>query len=102
MTGAKLAERLDDPKAAEFYRAEAATIAKVLEKFWSEEKGIVRVTLNHTKGAFRLFGIISFSCTYLSWWSRSRVGRERSRGRQPLRQDERARRCYRSRCTSLW
>lgn len=48
--GSSLAIRLSDPLAAEFYSSQASLIAHRLDEFWSPSKGIIRVSLNHTKG----------------------------------------------------
>ncbi|KAI5479256.1 family 15 glycoside hydrolase [Pseudohyphozyma bogoriensis] len=49
-TGASLATKLGDDAAATYYRTQALIIEGLLPKFWSEEKGVVRVTVNHTIG----------------------------------------------------
>lgn len=48
--GAVLADTLGDGGAAAFYRGEAREIEKSLQNFWSEQKGIIRVTLNQAGG----------------------------------------------------
>lgn len=48
--GSSLALRLSDPLAAEFYSTQASLISHRLDEFWSPSKGIIRVSLNHTKG----------------------------------------------------
>lgn len=48
--GADLAERLNDPKAAEHYRAKAGEITPILRKFYDPELGLIRVSSDHTPG----------------------------------------------------
>ncbi|SCV71672.1 BQ2448_3260 [Microbotryum intermedium] len=50
IVGADLANRLDDPKAASYYLQQADEISRVLQEFWSPEKGLIRVSLNQSKG----------------------------------------------------
>ncbi|SCZ88987.1 BZ3500_MvSof-1268-A1-R1_Chr1-1g00875 [Microbotryum saponariae] len=50
IVGADLAQRLDDPKAASYYLQQADEISRVLEEFWSPEKGLIRVSLNQSTG----------------------------------------------------
>ncbi|KAM0790789.1 hypothetical protein ACM66B_004637 [Microbotryomycetes sp. NB124-2] len=49
--GASLAMALGDHGAAVFYAAVAGKVSKTINEFWSEERGRIRVTLNHTQGS---------------------------------------------------
>lgn len=48
--GSALAIALGDQGAAVFYSAEAVHVQSAIDEFWSEDKGIIRVTLNHSTG----------------------------------------------------
>lgn len=48
--GAALAQRMNDPAAAQFYLLQAGEMEKNLRSFWSESEGIFRVTYNRDGG----------------------------------------------------
>lgn len=50
LRGSSLAIRLNDAGAAAFYSKEAKALVPVLEQFYDEQKGIVRVSLNQSTG----------------------------------------------------
>ncbi|KAK4047879.1 hypothetical protein OIO90_006040 [Microbotryomycetes sp. JL221] len=49
-TGASLAIGMGDHGAATFYASEAKKVENTINEFWSEERGRIRVTVNHTSG----------------------------------------------------
>ena len=48
--GADLAERLNEPGAADWYRQQAAFIGAELERHWLREAGCIRTSVNHDAG----------------------------------------------------
>ena len=53
LKGAELATLLNDPKAAEFYRAQAYEIEKALRFFWNPELGLIVPTRNFVSGPIK-------------------------------------------------
>jgi len=50
LDGADLAERLNEPGAADWYRQQAALIGAELEGHWDREAGCIRTSVNHEGG----------------------------------------------------
>ncbi len=48
--GASLAQKLDDPFAAEFYRSQAKKLESEIERHWNPERGIIVATLDRDGG----------------------------------------------------
>ncbi len=48
--GSQLAQKMNDPKAAEWYTKQAQLISVKLEKFWNQEKQIILTSLNYAGG----------------------------------------------------
>lgn len=48
--GATLATALDDSTSAARYSSQVPLLDLALEEFYSEDKGVIQVTLNHTRG----------------------------------------------------
>lgn len=53
ITGAKLAKRLGDHHAANYYLKVAKDVEKLIEKFWSNDQGYIRSTLFQTRGVWK-------------------------------------------------
>ena len=49
-SGAKLAEKLGDKGAAEWYRLQLSDVDEFLESFWDPEVGYIRSTVGHSGG----------------------------------------------------
>jgi glucoamylase len=48
--GAKLADKLDDKSAAEWYRLQLSEVDELLESFWDPEVGYIKSTVGHSGG----------------------------------------------------
>ncbi|MCO4753492.1 MAG: glycoside hydrolase family 15 protein [Bacteriovoracaceae bacterium] len=53
LSGAKLARRLGDNGAADFYEIKAQKVSKLIETFWNPNKGHIESTLNQTRGVYK-------------------------------------------------
>ncbi len=53
LSGAKLAKRLGDNYAAQYYEAKANKVSELIETFWNEEKGYIESTLDQTRGVWK-------------------------------------------------
>ncbi len=53
LSGAKLAGRLGDKYAAEYYLAKAKEVSKLIHTFWNNDKGYIESTLDQTRGVYK-------------------------------------------------
>ena len=53
LSGAKLARRLGDSGAAEYYERKAHEVSRLIETFWNSGKGYIESTLNQTRGVYK-------------------------------------------------